>query len=251
MQSKITVITLALLLLLTACDKSHNRNFNEEQKLVPAHEKSLGDLIIGRIGKTTVGLPRKYVYFLEFDNDPSSFSTLNAPSDNHKRSTAIRSFGLDLNYPNLQPIDPNMLGRKKHDPSDDTIHIGVLSNSYSGDINNVEPFVEYILTRKDDNIQYEKSTDFYGLETYIPLIRSHSLKGSVYDVTVYFQRSDAGADTYIECLNFDRAEKPCKLKFIIPDPMRAIITISFDASLLPHWKKIRLGAENTLNRFKK
>lgn len=211
-------------------------------------------VIRGLIGETMVSMPEKYIVFIEYD-DANLLPYCQAHCDKKYNYLKIRSFGVDLKYPTMDLVDKYSESSVNRDLSVKMIHVGVLANSYSGDIKSMELFIDRVVNQGGAGIKYRKSGSLYGLESYSPIYEvkpgGGNIKGSMFDKKVYVRRLSGFSDTYIECLNSDRKSAPCTLQFMMPNPMRSIIKISFDSTLLSNWKNMQIEAQKTLMRFKR
>lgn len=210
--------------------------------------------VFGTIGEVKVALRTEEVRFLEYDDEPSFFSPLPHRSSISGTERKIRSFGLHRYYPSMVPIEA---GQEALHKTEESVFIGVLANSYSGSSKEMATRLKNEILYPDKGYRYEKDrATQYGLEVYnLVYVGGKSsatrIEGTLRDKTIYYHTSSKdSADSYVECLNVPALKKPCTLRFISPDPMRAIITVKFPRTVLPDWLGVQVRTQQLLNGFR-
>jgi hypothetical protein len=196
---------------------------------------------------TRVSLPAKHIGFLEYDEskDPRNVLPL----------AQIGSFSLQLAYPGMQWTDRNVWESPLEGPF--YIYVSVNAGSSAGDMNDVQSFVERIPGHKQHGL-YDRSgpAKHYGLDSYEVVMKEQAgnatpPEGNSPAKTVYYHRPEGkSADTYIECPNSAAGRSPCTMRFVLPEPLHASISIDFRKEALPYWHSIKHESIAFIERFR-
>jgi hypothetical protein len=206
--------------------------------------------IEGLIGSTKVLLDRKYVRFLEFDDDPVFLGSSKEKSTLDASIKKIRSFGFSIRYPDISLVEPSGFGSRLTTASD-VLFVSVLANSYSGSLTSMEPFVPDLKKRNLDGLIYKKLSEVYNLDMYRSTLESalhaRSVKNRFRSKIVYIHKvRDEDADTYIECNGSVIPPTSCVMRFLIPRPTYAQVAVKFPSRLLKEWPNLRLAVQNSI-----
>lgn len=226
------------------------------------YRKGGGVGVIGHLGGVPVSIPKGFAYFVEYDGDPGFLEKRSGPIPKRTFESGIRSFGFEIRYPDMAPVNEQNWKEKRKESIYTTtwMSVGVLSNSHYQDRSKTR-FAE--LARawlKNASIFYryeEQSQRVYGLTAYVPVNSDLSRReigsnnSDLNDRNVYVHRLKNGdVDTHIDCSNTKHDAALCKHRFGLEPVLKASVNVSYRKGLLPHWQEIQGGLTQVLLGFR-
>jgi hypothetical protein len=220
---------------------------------------------IGHLGGVPVSIPKEFAHFVEYDGDPGFLEKRKGPVPKRTFESGICSFGFDIRYPDMMPVNKQTLKDKLEENIYTTMWmgVGILSNSaygYDGP-DKMTRFAKYGLENGKYFHRYEEQPERrYGLVVFVPVdvdlsrrdINSGNPKGrDSTDINIYHDRANDGTvSTYIRCSNTNHEAATCKHFFDLSPEMKASVNILYRKGLLQYWREIQDGVTRTVLGFR-
>ena len=218
--------------------------------------------VIGHLGGIPVSIPKEFANFVEYDGDPGFLEKRSGSMPKRTFESGIRSFGFEIRYPDMVPVNEQNWKEKRKDNIYTTVwmSVGVLSNSYYQDRSNTRfsELAKAWLKNASIFYRYEEVPEkVYGLTTYAPANADLSRReidsnnSDFNDKNIYIHRLRNGnIDAYIDCSNTKHDAALCKHRFGLEPILRASVNVSYRKGLLPHWQEIQNGISQVLLGFR-
>lgn len=224
------------------------------------YRKGGGVGAIGHLGGVPVSIPKEFAYFVEYDGDPGFLEKRNAPVPKRTFESGIRSFGFEIHYPDMVPVNEQNWREKRKESIYTTtwMSVGVLSNSQYQDRSKTR-FVDLANAwLKNASILYryeEQREKVYGLTAYIPVNADSSRRemgtNSLSDRNIYVHHlMNDNVEAYIDCSNRNHQAAQCNHHFGLEPLLKASVNLSYRKGLLPHWREIQDGVAKVLLGFR-
>jgi hypothetical protein len=213
---------------------------------------------IGHLGGVPVSIPKEFAKFLEYDGDPGFLEKRKEPAPKRTFESGICSFGFDIRYPDMMPVNAQTWEekRKAHRYTTMWVHVGVRSNSAYQDRSKARMAISAKALLKSEALLYhhEKQQEkVHGLTAYIPtkVDLSRREMGSNLDRNVYFHYLKNGdVDAYIACSNRNHEAAPCSHRFDLAPELKVSVDVSYRKGMLPYWREIQDGVSKVLLGFR-
>jgi hypothetical protein len=220
---------------------------------------------IGHLGGVPVVIPKEFAHFVEYDGDPGFLEKRKGPVPKRTFESGICSFGFDIRYPDMMPVNKQTWKDKLEENIHTTmwLGVGILSNSiygYDGP-DKMTRFAKHGLEDAKYFHRYEEQPERrYGLVVFVPVdvdlsrrdLNSGNPKGGdFHDDNIYLDRAEDGAiGAFIRCSNMNHEAAPCSHRFDLAPEMKVNVKVSYRKGLLPHWREIQHGVTRVLLGFR-
>jgi hypothetical protein len=238
----------------------------ESIQIMSGNYRKGGDAgVIGHLGGVPVSIPKEFAKFVEYDGDPGFLEKRKGPVPKRTFESGICSFGFDIRYPDMMPVNEQTWREKRKENIYTTMwmHVGILSNSTYG-YDGPDKITQYAKLRLEDAKRwhrYEKQTEKrHGLTVFAPVdidllrrnLNSTHPKGSdFHDINIYFdQTKDGTIGAFIYCSNINHEAALCEHRFDLRPEMKANVNIGYRKGLLPHWREIQDSVTMVLLGFR-
>lgn len=213
---------------------------------------------IGHLGGVPVSIPKEFAKFLEYDGDPGFLEKRKGPIPKRTFESGICSFGFDIRYPDMMPVNERTWQdkRKAHRYTTMWLHVGVRSNSAYQDRSKDKMAISAKALLKSEALLHhheEQQEKVHDLTAYIPVNVDLSRRemGWNNDKNVYIHYLENGdVDAYIACSNRNHEAAPCKHRFDLAPELKVSVDVSYRKGMLPYWREIQYGVSKVLLGFR-
>jgi hypothetical protein len=218
--------------------------------------------VIGHLGGVPVSIPMEFAKFVEYDGAPGFMEKRKESIPKHTYESGIRSFGFDIRYPDMAPVNEQTWKEKIKEDMYTTLwmSVGVLSNSRYQDRSPARmggTLVKAWLKNAEVHHHYEEQSEkVYGLTVYIPVNvdlsrREPGVNGDIMDRNIYIHRlNDGGVDAYIRCSNIRHEAATCRHSFGLEPLLKADVDVRYRRALLSHWREIQDSTAKVILDFR-
>jgi hypothetical protein len=216
---------------------------------------------IGHLGGVPVVIPKEFANFLEYDDDPGFLEKRKGEKPKRTFESGIRSFGFDVRYPDMAPVNDQTWRDKRKENIHTTMwmSVGINSNSHYLDRNPAQMAVFAKVRLENSKLLHryeERPEKIYGLTAYVPVdvdVSSRDLDSTlpnVGDDNIYIHYVKDGVDAYIKCSNRNHEAAPCEHLFGLTPVLKASVSVVYRKGLLLHWREIQDSVTRVILGFR-
>jgi hypothetical protein len=231
----------------------------EAIQIITGNYRKGGDVgAIGHLGGVPVSIPKEFAHFVTYDGDPGFLEKRKGIKPERTYESGIRSFGFDIRYPDMMPVNSQTWKdmRSAHMDTTPWMFVAVNSNSHYQDRSKARMAVLAKVWLESDAALHrheEQQEKIYGLTAYIPtnVDLSRREMGANLDRNIYIHRlENGGVDAYIACSNRNHEAAPCSHYFGLDPELKVSVDVSYRKGMLPYWREIQAGVSKVLLGFR-
>lgn len=234
----------------------------------PRSPQTKGNHVQGNLGGLFVSMPRKYVEFVEYDNDPSFGEKYSDTRREPTSNSRIRAFGIESSFPSIKHwADGTANLSHNTEKKEPRLYVGISAGEdYPG-----KGFLDRIAGTLEGNVLHQGAGEHKGSWPYTYLRQQEKqhdlevfllyktdprtqkparLSEDTYDIFIH--RLPSGeVDTYIECRRTYvlGGVATCGMNSSLAPKAEVQVRVSFARNLLPKWREIQRAAHGLLLSF--